>query len=82
MNKRLSLTTMLAIISFVSLVAQTTALVPYVGGYFVKDGDKWTEYRPADKTPPYLKRNGLFNSTKTSLDCISSCDSFSSKLHL
>ena len=50
MNKRLSLTTMLAIVSFVSLVAQTTALVPYVGGYFVKDGDKWTEYRPADKT--------------------------------
>lgn len=49
MNKRLSLTTMLAIISFVSLVAQTTALVPYVGGYFVKNGDEWTEYRPADK---------------------------------
>ena len=41
---------MLAIISFVSLVAQTTALVPYVGGYFVKNGDEWTEYRPADKT--------------------------------
>lgn len=40
---------MLAIISFVSLVAQTTALVPYVGGYFVKNGDEWTEYRPADK---------------------------------
>ena len=50
MNKRLSLTTMLAIVSFVSLVAQTTALVPYVGGYFVKNGDEWTEYRPADKT--------------------------------
>lgn len=49
MNKRLSLTTMLAIISFVSLVAQTTALVPYVGGYFVKNDDEWTEYRPADK---------------------------------
>lgn len=49
MNKRLSLTTILAIISFVSLVAQTTALVPYVGGYFVKNGDEWTEYRPADK---------------------------------
>ena len=49
MNKRLSLTAMLAIASFVTLVAQTTALVPYVGGYFVKNGDKWTEYRPADK---------------------------------
>ena len=41
---------MLAIVSFVSLMAQTTALVPYVGGYFVKNGDEWTEYRPADKT--------------------------------
>lgn len=40
---------MLAIVSFVSLVAQTTALVSYVGGYFVKNGDEWTEYRPADK---------------------------------
>ncbi len=49
MNKRLS-TLLLAIASFVTLVAQTTALVPYVGGYFVKNGDDWTEYRPADKT--------------------------------
>ena len=40
---------MLAIVSFVSLMAQTTALVPYVGGYFVKNGEEWTEYRPADK---------------------------------
>ncbi len=30
-------------------IAQTTALVPYEGGYFVKNGDKWEEYRPADK---------------------------------
>lgn len=50
MNKRLSFTLLLAIASFVTLVAQTTALVPYVGGYFVKNGDEWTEYRPADKT--------------------------------
>lgn len=49
MNKRLSLTTILAIVSFVSLMAQTTALVVYEGGYFVKNGDEWTEYRPADK---------------------------------
>lgn len=65
MNKRLSLTTMLAIISFVSLVAQTTALVPYVGGYFVKNGDEWTEYRPADKvgkwsTYKLYKENDIF----------------------
>ena len=29
--------------------AQTTALVAYDGGYFVKNGDNWTEYRPQDK---------------------------------
>ncbi len=59
------MTTMLAIISFVSLVAQTTALVPYVGGYFVKNGDEWTEYRPADKvgkwsTYKQYKENDIF----------------------
>ena len=56
---------MLAVISFVSLVAQTTALVPYVGGYFVKNGDEWTEYRPADKvgkwsTYKQYKENDIF----------------------
>ena len=29
--------------------AQTTALVAYEGGYFIKNGDNWTEYRPQDK---------------------------------
>ena len=53
MNKRLSLTTLLAIASFVTLVAQTTALVTYEGGYFIKDGRKWTEFRPADKVEPW-----------------------------
>lgn len=33
-----------------SLMAQTTALVPYTGGYFVKNGEEWREYRPNDKT--------------------------------
>lgn len=65
MNKRLSFTLLLAIASFVSLVAQTTALVPYVGGYFVKNGDEWTEYRPADKvgkwsTYKQYKENDIF----------------------
>ena len=32
-----------------SLMAQTTALVPYTGGYFVKNGDAWEEYRPGDE---------------------------------
>ena len=53
MNKRLSLTMMLAIASFVTLVAQTTALATYEGGYFIKDGRKWTEFRPADKVEPW-----------------------------
>lgn len=30
-------------------LAQTTALVAYEGGYFIKNGEKWTEYRPQDK---------------------------------
>ena len=50
MNKRFYLTLMLAFVGIVSLVAQTTALVPYEGGYFVKNGEKWSEYRPAHKT--------------------------------
>ena len=50
MRKRLYLTFMLAIMGLVSLMAQTTALVTYEGGYFVKNDKEWTEYRPADKT--------------------------------
>ncbi|MBQ8270248.1 MAG: hypothetical protein IJZ22_03435 [Bacteroidaceae bacterium] len=30
-------------------IAQTTALVVYEGGYFVKNDKTWEEYRPADK---------------------------------
>ena len=40
----------MALVGIVSALAQTTMLVPYEGGYFVKNGDMWTEYRPADKT--------------------------------
>ena len=43
------MTLVLAIAGVVSLMAQTTALVTYEGGYFVKNGEEWTEYRPADK---------------------------------
>lgn len=50
MKKRFYLTLMLAIAGIVSLMAQTTALVTYEGGYFVKKDKEWTEYRPADKT--------------------------------
>ena len=45
--------------------AQTTALVAYEGGYFVKNGDKWTEYRPQDKAEAWneyeqYKENDIF----------------------
>ena len=36
-----------------SSVAQTTALVVYDGGYFVKNGKEWVEYRPGDKIGPW-----------------------------
>ena len=49
MKRRILLTLVLAIAGVVSMMAQTTALVTYEGGYFVKNGDEWTEYRPADK---------------------------------
>lgn len=45
--------------------AQTTALVVYDGGYFIKNGDKWTEYRPQDKAGAWneysqYKENDIF----------------------
>ena len=30
-------------------IAQNTGLFTYTGGYFIKNGDKWYEYRPGDK---------------------------------
>ena len=50
MKKNLFLTLAFVVMGIMSLVAQTTAFIPYEGGYFVKEGDEWTEYRPADKT--------------------------------
>ena len=49
----------------VTAFAQTTALVAYEGGYFVKNGDKWTEYRPQDKKEAWneykqYKENDIF----------------------
>ena len=46
-------------------LAQTTALVAYEGGYFVKNGDKWTEFRPQDKAEAWneyeqYKENDIF----------------------
>ena len=49
----------------VTAFAQTTALVAYEGGYFIKNGDKWTEYRPQDKKEAWneykqYKENDIF----------------------
>ena len=49
MKRNILLTLVLAIAGVSFMMAQTTALVVYEGGYFVKDGNEWTEYRPADK---------------------------------
>lgn len=40
---------LLLTLTCIGAAAQTTALITYDGGYFVKAGDYWTEYRPADK---------------------------------
>ena len=46
-------------------LAQTTALVAYEGGYFIKNGEKWTEFRPQDKAEAWneyeqYKENDIF----------------------
>lgn len=53
MKRRILLTLLLAVAGISFMMAQTTALVVYEGGYFVKDGKEWTEYRPADKVEPW-----------------------------
>lgn len=53
MKRRFLMTLVLAIAGMVSMIAQTTALVTYEGGYFIKDGKEWTEYRPSDKVEPW-----------------------------
>ena len=48
--KKLFLTFSFLVAGVLALQAQiTTALVTYEGGYFVKNGKEWTEYRPAYK---------------------------------
>ena len=53
MKRRILLTLLLAVAGISFMMAQTTALVVYEGGYFVKDGKEWTEYRPTDKVEPW-----------------------------
>ena len=44
MKKRIYLTLTLTVVFTVSLMAQTTALVTYEGGYFVKNDKEWKEF--------------------------------------
>ena len=39
----------LLLLAGMDVAAETTGLFTYNGGYFVKAGDYWTEYRPAEK---------------------------------
>lgn len=47
--KRLNLTIVAFLLFIIESAAQTTGLFTYDGGYFIKDGNNWTEYRPKDK---------------------------------
>lgn len=40
------LSVLLFVLSFVLVSAQETGLFVYDGGYFVRNGDSWEEYRP------------------------------------
>ena len=53
MKKRILSSLLIAFAFAITTFAQTTALVAYDGGYFVKNGDNWTEYRPQDKAEPW-----------------------------
>ncbi len=53
--KKLFLTLAFLVTGLSAMQAQTTALVTYEGGYFVKNGEEWTEYRPAHKTGAWSK---------------------------
>lgn len=40
---------LIMLFSGIRMTAQTTGLFTYDGGYFIKDGNNWSEYRPGDK---------------------------------
>ena len=44
--QRIIITWTLVLISTVVTLAQTTGLYTYEGGYFIKNGNSWEEYRP------------------------------------
>ena len=43
---------LLLTLTCIGAAAQTTGLFTYDGGYFVKAGDYWTEYRPGNTARP------------------------------
>ena len=47
--KKLYLIISCTLFFIVELAAQITGLFTYEGGYFVKDGNNWAEYRPQSK---------------------------------
>ena len=53
MRKRTLISLLVLCFYAFSAFSQTTALVVYDGGYFVKNGKKWVEYRPSDKIGPW-----------------------------
>lgn len=48
---------LLFIATSVALHAQTSGLYVYDGGYFIKNGDSWEEYRPKDKAERWASYN-------------------------
>lgn len=44
--QRVIITCALSLISAIGTFAQTTGLYAYDGGYFIKNGNSWEEYRP------------------------------------
>lgn len=49
MKQKIILTLLFTAIASVAAFAQMSTLVAYDGGYFVKNGKEWNEYRPADR---------------------------------
>lgn len=74
MKHNILISLVLTVISAVGAFAQPTGLYTYDGGYFVRNGDKWTEYRPEDKEgvwatyTQYNEEEHFFNITNSLCD--------------
>lgn len=71
MKKHAALMFML-LLSAINISALQSGLVTYDGGYFVKSGNEWTEYRPGDKMgvwatyTQYNEENNYYNISNSS----------------